>query len=224
MESRWSVWGVQWCACCSKRWSWKDCWSPCCRAGCSMQPSCGGGDIRWRWCSHQNSSRFAFLSWRRYSVNSWSPGELAYLLLFAGGMHHAGLAILTVPLGVLKNNTLRFHPPLPGWKIDAIETLGFGNMNKVVLQFASVFWDTQVDYFGVSPGCTKNDYKNRGFCTLWWSGFRSTGKPMLTGIISGSLSTKVFCTSKNCLQLNIAVADGVPGLYAIRLRACLMRR
>lgn len=110
----------------------------------------------------------------------------------AGERFHGGVAILTIPLGVLKDDHITFQPPLPSWKTEAVNALGFGNMNKVVLEFKKVFWDVDVDYFGISPGFTEDDYKNRGFCTLWWSGYRSTGRPMLTGIISGSLSTEVM--------------------------------
>lgn len=45
--------------------------------------------------------------------------------------------LCTIPLGVLKrsvrnrNNAPIFHPELPRWKIDAINSLGFGNVNKV---------------------------------------------------------------------------------------------
>lgn len=116
---------------------------------------------------------------------------------FLGDEFRGGIAILTVPLGVLKDDRISFQPPLPSWKTEAVNALGFGNMNKVVLEFKKVFWDVDVDYFGISPGFTEDDYKNRGFCTLWWSGYRSTGRPMLTGIISGSLSTEVkLCCSK----------------------------
>lgn len=45
--------------------------------------------------------------------------------------------LCTIPLGVLKRsirnrpNAPIFHPELPRWKIDAINSLGFGNVNKV---------------------------------------------------------------------------------------------
>lgn len=56
-----------------------------------------------------------------------------------------GDAVLcTLPLGVLKQavqgnqsvpNTVQFVPPLPEWKVGAIQRLGYGNLNKVVLCF-----------------------------------------------------------------------------------------
>jgi monoamine oxidase len=49
----------------------------------------------------------------------------------------ADFCVCTLPLGVLKrslqgrNDAPQFDPPLPKWKSEAIERLGFGNLNKV---------------------------------------------------------------------------------------------
>jgi monoamine oxidase len=56
------------------------------------------------------------------------------------GVFEAKKVIVTVPLGVLKENTIRFSPPLPEWKLKSIEKLGFGLMNKVVLLFPNSPW------------------------------------------------------------------------------------
>ncbi|RKP05685.1 amine oxidase [Thamnocephalis sphaerospora] len=54
----------------------------------------------------------------------------------AGGTEYsADAVIVTVPLGVLKANAIKFCPPLPARKQLAIERLGFGHMNVVVLEF-----------------------------------------------------------------------------------------
>ena len=37
-------------------------------------------------------------------------------------------------MGVLKAGTVTFHPPLPEWKQQAINNLGFGLLNKVGLK------------------------------------------------------------------------------------------
>lgn len=49
-------------------------------------------------------------------------------------------AIVTVPLGVLKAGTIAFDPPLPVAKQDVIERIGFGNVEKVTMNFATAFW------------------------------------------------------------------------------------
>lgn len=72
--------------------------------------------------------------------------------------YKADLAVCTLTLGVLKvavtqeeaqhANTVKFDPPLPDWKQQAIRRLGFGNLNKVVLCFDRIFWDPNANLFG----------------------------------------------------------------------------
>lgn len=65
--------------------------------------------------------------------------------------------LCTLPLGVLKisvapgslqQNCVRFQPPLPDWKVRAVQRLGYGNLNKVVLCFEKIFWDPNANLFG----------------------------------------------------------------------------
>jgi monoamine oxidase len=49
-------------------------------------------------------------------------------------------AIVTVPLGVLKAGTLEFDPPLPIAHAEAIERVGFGVLEKVVLAYERAVW------------------------------------------------------------------------------------
>lgn len=50
--------------------------------------------------------------------------------------------ICTVPLGVLKKYHLNmFEPLLPRKKIDSIESVAFGTVNKIYVEFAQPFWD-----------------------------------------------------------------------------------
>ncbi|KAJ3225893.1 hypothetical protein HK099_005949 [Clydaea vesicula] len=43
--------------------------------------------------------------------------------------------ILTVPLGILKLDSIKFSPPLSNAKLDAIQKIGWGNLMKVFLEF-----------------------------------------------------------------------------------------
>lgn len=45
--------------------------------------------------------------------------------------YRAAAVLVTVPLGVLKENVIQFDPPLLEEKQSAIDRLGFGNLNKV---------------------------------------------------------------------------------------------
>lgn len=50
-------------------------------------------------------------------------------------VYKADAVLVTLPLGVLKASAppsaVAFNPPLPDWKSQAIQRLGFGNLNKV---------------------------------------------------------------------------------------------
>ena len=48
-----------------------------------------------------------------------------------GHVLNADHVIVTAPLGVLKEGSIQFEPPLPEWKTGAIDRLGFGLLNKV---------------------------------------------------------------------------------------------
>lgn len=45
----------------------------------------------------------------------------------------ADAVLVTVPLGILKRNHIKFYPPLNERKMGAINRLGFGVLNKVGL-------------------------------------------------------------------------------------------
>ncbi len=67
----------------------------------------------------------------------------------AGGVSHtADFAVVTLPLGVLKANSVAFDPPLPADKQQAMGRLGVGKINKVFMLFDSAFWPTDTQYFG----------------------------------------------------------------------------
>lgn len=48
--------------------------------------------------------------------------------------------IVCLPLGVLKRNLELFVDPLPTWKADSIQNIGFGHFCKMFLTFDEVFW------------------------------------------------------------------------------------
>jgi monoamine oxidase len=57
------------------------------------------------------------------------------------GIFKSKYAIITLPLGVLKSGKVEFSPSLPDEKQEAIQRLGMGVLNKVLLKFPQVFWD-----------------------------------------------------------------------------------
>lgn len=68
------------------------------------------------------------------------------------GDFDADAVIVTLPLGVLKAGALRFDPPLPERKLQAIARLGMGTLAKVILTFEAPFWPPNQYVFGhLSP-------------------------------------------------------------------------
>lgn len=100
----------------------------------------------------------------------------------SNGSEYFGDAVLiTVPLGCLKAESLKFSPPLPQWKASSIQRLGFGVLNKVILEFPEVFWDDTVDYFGA----TAEDTIERGHCFMFWNVKKTVGAPVLIALVVG---------------------------------------
>ncbi|KAH9249889.1 hypothetical protein BASA81_012380 [Batrachochytrium salamandrivorans] len=85
-----------------------------------------------------------------------------------GSRFEGDAVVCTASLGVLKDPIgLTFTPPLPDWKQGSINRLGFGNLNKIVFEFPTVFWDTALDIFGrvVHP----QTGAARGECYMFWA-------------------------------------------------------
>jgi len=57
-----------------------------------------------------------------------------------GATYTAKKVIVSVPLGVLKANTIEFSPPLPSAKVQAINRLGMGTLEKVIITFNTRPW------------------------------------------------------------------------------------
>ncbi|KAF9199705.1 hypothetical protein BGZ49_010142 [Haplosporangium sp. Z 27] len=102
-------------------------------------------------------------------------------------------AVITVPLGVLKSQQIKFLPQLPAWKEQAIKNLGFGLLNKLVLVFEKSFWDSNVELFGyVGSGkgeFTKESLKayrsSRGKFYMFWNCTVVAGLPVLVTLMAG---------------------------------------
>lgn len=62
----------------------------------------------------------------------------------------ADYVIVTVPLGVLKNDRIAFSPALPTAKQTAIQKIGMNCVNKFLLTWDTPFWD-DVQYISYTP-------------------------------------------------------------------------
>ena len=102
----------------------------------------------------------------------WQKGSVNVLTAHDGHEERfaANAAIVTLPLGVLKANDVKFEPSLPE-KIEAANAMEMGNVVKVVFQFRDSSWE---DFgFVIAPA---------ELFPTWWSDTRG---PVLTGWAGG---------------------------------------
>lgn len=62
--------------------------------------------------------------------------------------YQARQVVITLPLGLLQSNALRFEPELPASKQAALDSLHMGLLNKIFLHFPHVFWPESTEFFG----------------------------------------------------------------------------
>lgn len=95
----------------------------------------------------------------------------------------ADAAVVAVPLGVLKANTIKFEPRLPEWKEEAVRELSVGIENKIVLHFSQVFWPN-VEFLGVVSSSTYG-------CSYFLNLHKATGHPVLVYMPAGRLARDI---------------------------------
>lgn len=106
----------------------------------------------------------------------WSKNSVS-VLTTTGKLFDASKALITVPAGVLKDETkkgfIHFIPAIPE-KINAYKEIGFGSVIKILLVFNAAFWQSQ--------------YKHAGFfftpysIPVWW-----TQEPQKNNLLTGWL-------------------------------------
>jgi monoamine oxidase len=105
----------------------------------------------------------------------------------------APAVLVTLPLGVLKAGGVQFEGPLPSWKREAIDALGFGSVVKVVIQFSGAFWERRrMPSMGRGQDLSKMAFmhsRDESFPTWWtWCPLRA---PTLTGWAGGPAADRL---------------------------------
>jgi monoamine oxidase len=119
---------------------------------------------------------------------------------------HADVALITVPLGVLKARKLRFDPPLDAAHHTAIERIGYGGegvLGKVILRFPHRFWPADCQWFLSLPPSPLQ----RGLFSAWISLESVVGAPILMAFTNGHAAANF---DRNCTDADVqAVALSV---------------
>ncbi|KAJ2907057.1 putative lysine-specific histone demethylase 1 [Zalerion maritima] len=140
---------------------------------------------------------------------SYTPGSSegsAQVECEDGTNFDADYIVNTIPLGVLKQGSVKFEPELPSWKTEAIQRLGFGVLNKVILIYDAMFWDPNKDFFGVvrnpphARSVNQKDYTaQRGRFFQWLNVSSTSGVPVLLAFMAGDAASDVEHTSNDDL-------------------------
>ena len=139
------------------------------------------------------------------SVETRPPGGGVRVDTTKRGYFDADAAIITLPLGVLQSSAVRFDPELPARKQNAIKSLGFGLLDKVIVTFEEPFWPHSQYVFGWAsdriddyPTCAVN---------LW----KTHQLPKLVFIVGGQLAARVEGWST--LELERWAFDVLQGMF-----------
>ncbi|TPX72697.1 hypothetical protein SpCBS45565_g00268 [Spizellomyces sp. 'palustris'] len=99
-----------------------------------------------------------------------------------------------------QSDSIVFDPPLPAWKLGAIDRLGMGWFNKVILVFERRFWPADMDSFGAlsepehrldSTGGLPAYTAVRGRFFLFWNLYPTTRLPVLCSFIAGEAAVEM---------------------------------
>lgn len=115
-------------------------------------------DIFWSWDADAQDDAQSSSKLHDYPIK---------IITDAGLEWRAKHVITTLPLGVLKRSHDKiFHPPLPPLKVQAIESLGFGKVEKVFLEFEKPFWEP--GFGGIKLAWTAKDLEEKLLPRDWF--------------------------------------------------------
>jgi monoamine oxidase len=120
-----------------------------------------------------------------------------------GSSEEGSHVVVTVPLGVLKRGAPRFSPGLPPDRLAAIERLGFGRYEKVVLRFEEPFWRAAgFPHLVIFP-------RDPGEWIVWVMGLDAFGAgPVLLFSVFHSDAGRIMGTGQDGAVQNAATQDG----------------
>lgn len=144
-------------------------------------------------------------------VTAVRHGETGVAVDTTRGTFTGDVALVTLPLGVLKAGVVAFDPPLPERKRQAIDRLGVGVLAKLAYTFDDVFWPRNQYVFGVA-GCDDPSQAP----TVVVNVMSSHGLPGLVLLAGGQLGRDIESWPEERAhhwgleQLRACFGDGVP--------------
>ncbi|XP_034233207.1 spermine oxidase [Thrips palmi] len=128
-----------------------------------------------------------------------------------GSEYHADRAIITVSLGVLKEQAHSlFSPPLPKIKLNAIHGLSIGAVNKIFLKFSDNWWPAETHGFSLIWTQTDSDKfrekygnnKKKSWIREVFGFYKDLGQPgVLCGWIVGpEARTMEMCSDEEVIE------------------------
>lgn len=119
----------------------------------------------------------------------------------ATGSIEASRVIVSVPLGVLKANSIVFDPPLPAEKVDAIDRLGMGSYEKVIFVFEERFWADEFEVGIAHLGGLGADLDFPSFYDMT----EFSGAPTLVCLYGGAFAKRIQAKSSDAIVSECAV-------------------
>ncbi|CAJ2628556.1 unnamed protein product [Trifolium pratense] len=129
------------------------------------------------------------------TVNTIRYGDEGVEIIAGDQVFQADFALCTVPLGVLKKKAISFQPELPARKLESIERMGFGLLNKVAMVFPHVFWGEDLDAFG----CLNEKSHDRGEFFLFYGYHTVSGGSGLIALVAGEAAQTFETTDPTIL-------------------------
>jgi monoamine oxidase len=114
----------------------------------------------------------------------WQPGKVI-IETTDGTSYTAPKVLVTVPIGVLQHESIRFSPALPAYQ-EAARDIGFGSVIKFLLEFKQPFWENLVSRKAHAMKFIFSDAP----VPTWWSQLPDE-TPMLTGWLGGPAVEKI---------------------------------
>ncbi|XP_024537108.1 lysine-specific histone demethylase 1B isoform X1 [Selaginella moellendorffii] len=107
-----------------------------------------------------------------------------------GAKFQAHYTIVTVPVKILEDESIRFNPPLPKSKVDAASTIGMSSAVKILLAFSQRFWPEEM-FDVVCTDCFVPEFWATQYPCKSSRDEEALGSVLLVGFIAGETARQI---------------------------------